>query len=95
MLYTNVLTYDAYVLLWLDACWFRFDTYSASEDESVVWVEILLSSPAADDLPIQIGTTDDTATGEFCAIVIDSIPLPVSITFTEKFVFWEWHIHSV
>ena len=49
---------------------FNQSVYSVNEDEGAVQLVLILTSPSSTDITVEVFTTDGSATGEYCSILI-------------------------
>ena len=50
---------------------FSEPVYSVVEDEGPAQPTLVLSNPSSTDIIVQVDTTDGSATGEYCSILIN------------------------
>ena len=50
---------------------FSQSTYSVSEDGGLFQIGLVLSNPSSADITVQVTNTDESATGEYCSILIN------------------------
>ena len=50
---------------------FSQSTYSVDEDDGPAQPVLVLSNPSATDITVRVTSTDGTATGEYCGILIN------------------------
>ena len=50
---------------------FSQSTYSVNEDDGPARAVLVLSNPSSTDINVQVTTTDGSATGEYCSILIN------------------------
>ena len=49
---------------------FNQSVYSVNEDEGVAQPVLILTSPPSTDVTVEVFTTDGSATGDYCSILI-------------------------
>jgi len=50
---------------------FSHTLYSVNEDNGTARPVLILSNPSSTDITVQVTTTDGSATGEYCSILIN------------------------
>ena len=50
---------------------FNQTTYSVDEDDGPAQPELVLSNPSSTDITVQVTSSDGSATGEYCSILIN------------------------
>ena len=50
---------------------FNQTTYSVDEDDGPAQPEFVLSNPSSTDITVQVNSSDGSATGEYCSILIN------------------------